>query len=89
MIMAALYSQALARLATGGHVSGPWQGLILVWLIAPDAILGSSCTQPRPVRLRPYVSGRETVQSRATWPDMSAWVMPSGCPAGHWTSSIR
>jgi uncharacterized protein (TIGR03083 family) len=33
--------------------------------------------------------GREAVHSRATWPDMSASVMPSGCPAGHWTSSMR
>ena len=32
---------------------------------------------------------RATVQSRATCPDMSASVMPSGCPAGHWTSSMR
>ena len=44
---------------------------------------GAGVTEEAPVVCR------QTVQSRATWPDMSAWVMPSGCPAGHWTSSMR
>jgi hypothetical protein len=41
MIMAAGCWQALARRPSACHASSSWQGLILVWVIVPYAILGS------------------------------------------------